>query len=258
MSKVSEVNPVKDKLTGLYTLQLIDSKIDEIRILRGELPIEVEDLEDEITGLEKRIGKINKEIADVNGFISQNQSTIKESETMIQKYDKQLNNVRNNREHDALQKEIEMQKLAIQLSNKRIRDAQRQIESHNQYLHESEDRRDSKLKDLEIKKKELEVITAETEKEEQTLLKKSKVAEKSIEERLLVAYKRTRNAYRNGLGVVMVERDACGGCFGKIPPQRQLEVQHHKKIILCEHCSRILIDAEIQMEVEESVSKMLK
>ncbi len=258
MSKVSEVNPVRDKLIGLYTLQLIDSKVDEIRILRGELPIEVEDLEDEITGLEKRVGKINKEIADVNGFISQNQSTIKESESLIEKYGKQLNNVRNNREHDALQKEIEMQKLAIQLSNKRIRDTNRQLESHEKYLHESEDRRDSKLKDLEIKKKELEVITAETEKEEQILVKKSKQAEKSVEDRLLRAYKRTRKAYRNGLGVVLVERDACGGCFGKIPPQRQLEVQHHKKIILCEHCSRILVDVEIQMEVEESVSKMIK
>lgn len=258
MSKVSEVNPVRDKLIGLYTLQLIDSKVDEIRILRGELPIEVEDLEDEITGLEKRVGKINKEIDDVNGFISQNQSTIKESESLIEKYGKQINNVRNNREHDALQKEIEMQKLAIQLSNKRIRDARRQMESHEKYLHESEDRRDSKLKDLEIKKKELEVITAETEKEEQILVKKSKQAEKNVEDRLLRAYKRTRDAYRNGLGVVMVERDACGGCFGKIPPQRQLEVQHHKKIILCEHCSRILIDAEIQMEVEESVGKMIK
>ncbi len=259
MSKViSEANPVKDKLIGLYTLQLIDSKTDEIRVLRGELPIEVEDLEDEIAGLDKRISKINKEIADINSFISQNQAGVKESEALIEKYDKQLLNVKNNREFDALNKELEMQRLSIQLANKKMRDAQRQIESHETYLHESEDRRDSKLKDLEIKKKELEVITAETEKEEQALLKKSKVAEKNVEDRLLKAYKRTRNAYRNGLGVVMVERDACGGCFGKIPPQRQLEVQHHKKIILCEHCSRILIDAEIQMEVEENVAKMLK
>lgn len=258
MSKLSEANSVKDKLIGLYTLQLIDSKTDEIRILRGELPIEVEDLEDEITGLEKRIGKIKDEIADINSFIAQNQAGVKESESLIEKYEKQLLNVRNNREHDALNKEIEMQRLSIQLANKKMRDAQRQIESHESYLHESEDRRDAKLKDLEVKKKELEVITAETEKEEQVLLKKSKSAEKNVEDRLLRAYKRTRNAYRNGFGVVMVERDACGGCFGKIPPQRQLEVQHHKKIILCEHCSRILIDAEIQSEVEDKVAKMLK
>ena len=259
MSKViSEVNSIKDKLMGLYTLQLIDSKTDEIRVLRGELPIEVEDLEDEIAGLEKRIGKINKEIAAINSFIGQNQAGIKESEALIEKYDKQLLNVKNNREYDALNKELEMQRLSIQLANKKMRDAQRQIDSHEKYLHESEDKRDSKLKDLEIKKKELEVITAETEKEEQALLKKSKIAEKNIEDRLLQAYKRTRKAYRNGLGVVLVERDACGGCFGKIPPQRQLEVQHHKKIILCEHCSRILVDVEIQKEVEENVAKMLK
>ena len=163
-------------------------------------------MEDEITGLEKRIGKINDEIADINSFITQNQEGVKESEALIEKYDKQLLNVRNNREHDALNKEIEMQKLSIQLANKKMRDAQRQIESHQTYLNESEDRRDSKVKDLEIKKKELEVIIADTEKEEQTLLKKSKSAEKNIEDRLLRAYKRTRNAYRNGLGVVMVER----------------------------------------------------
>lgn len=259
MSKVvTEVNPVKDKLIGLYTLQLIDSKTDEIRILRGELPIEVEDLEDEIAGLEKRVGKIKKEIADINSFIAQNQAGVKESEALIEKYEKQILNVRNNREHDALNKELEMQRLSIQLANKKMRDAQRQIDSQQTYLNESEDRRDSKLKDLEIKKKELEVITAETEKEEQALVKKSKIAEKNVEDRLLKAYQRTRTAYRNGLGVVMVERDACGGCFGKIPPQRQLEVQHHKRIILCEHCSRILIDSVIQMEVEEKVEKMLK
>mgnify|MGYP000185710266 CR=1 FL=1 len=259
MSKVIvESNPIKDKLTDLYTLQLIDSKIDEIRILRGELPIEVEDLEDEIAGLEKRVAKINKEIADVNSFISQNQSQVKESEALIAKYDKQLLSVKNNREYDALNKELEMQRLSIQLANKKMRDAQRQIDSHETYLHESEDRRDIKKKDLEIKRKELEVITAETEKEEQALIKKSAIAEKTVDERLLKAYQRTRGAYRNGLGVVLVERDACGGCFGKIPPQRQLEVQHHKKIILCEHCSRILVDVEIQMEVEEKVAKMLK
>ncbi|MEZ4884756.1 MAG: C4-type zinc ribbon domain-containing protein [Chitinophagales bacterium] len=255
---ISEENPIKDKLIGLYTLQLIDSKTDEIRVLRGELPIEVEDLEDEIAGLEKRVSKIQKEISDINDFIGQNQAGVKESEQLIAKYDKQLLDVKNNREYDALNKELEMQRLSIQLANKKMRDAQKQVESHEQYLHESEDKRDAKLKELAIKKKELEVITAETEKEEQALVKKSKIAEKNVEERLLNAYKRTRGAYRNGLGVVLVERDACGGCFGKIPPQRQLEVQHHKKIILCEHCSRILIDEEIQMQVEENVAKMLK
>ena len=239
---------VEDKLRALYELQKIDSKIDEIRVLRGELPIEVQDLSDEIEGLELRVSKLSGEIKEFQDFIAQKKLDIKESEDLISKYTKQMDNVKNNREYDALTKELEMQKLEIELSHKRIKDTTQKIEDREKYVKETEDRLNIRRKDLETKKKELEIITAETKKEEAELIDQSKDSKKSIEDRLSKAYNRIRKTYKNGLAVVTFERDSCGGCFGKIPPQRQLEIKQRLKIILCEHCGRILVDPTIEEE----------
>jgi hypothetical protein len=248
MSKVKEAAPkgteipVEERLRSLFKLQKIDSKIDEIQVLKGELPMEVRDLEDEIEGLRTRTTKIEDELKEVETAIANHKLAQKEAETSIKKYQKQQANVKNNREYDALSKEIELQKLDIQLFDKRVKEAHAEIESKKEYLAECEKEIKAKEKDLKNKKADLENIIADTEAEEKALAKKSKEAESKIDERLITAYHRIRRSYRNGLAVVTVQRASCGGCFNAIPPQLQLEIRQHKKITLCEHCGRILVD----------------
>ena len=241
---------VEDKLKALHQLQVIDSEIDKIRTVRGELPLEVQDLEDVVQGLETRINKINEDITEREEFISGRKIAIDESKALVKKYTKQLDSIKNNREYDSLNKEIEFQNLEVELAEKKIRDAQAKIEFHNESKTATQETINERNEILEEKRKELDTIVASTEKEEKGLLKKSGEAEKVVDERLLSAYKRIRGAARNGLAVVSVERDACGGCFSKIPPQRQLDIKAHKKVIVCEHCGRILVDANMFTEEE--------
>ena len=236
---------VERKLIELYTLQQVDSKIDKIRIIRGELPLEVQDLEDEIAGMETRIAKFNEELEKFSNDIVNYKNKIKEATALIKKYEEQQNNVRNNREYESLTKEIEYQSLDIQLCEKRINDATKKSEMLKISLNETNTRLEERKGDLELKKNELSSIVEETEKEEQELMVRSQESEQLIEERLLTAYKRIRKNARNGLAVVKIERDACGGCYNKIPPQHQLDIRMHKKIIVCEYCGRILIDQDI-------------
>lgn len=243
-TKTEEIS-VEEKLRALYELQQIDSKIDKIKTVRGELPLEVRDLEDMVAGLETRIANYAEELANLENTISEKKNLIKDALALIKKYEGQQGKVRNNREYDSITKEIEFQNLEVQLAEKRIKEYKAAILNKKAIAEESELELESRKKDLKIKKKELDEIVAETEKEENALLKKSNASEEVIEERLLNAYKRIRMNVMNGLGVVTVERDACGGCFNKIPPQRQLDIRTHKKIIVCEHCGRILVDAEI-------------
>ncbi len=236
---------VERKLIELYTLQQVDSKIDKIRIIRGELPLEVQDLEDEIAGMETRIAKFNEELEKFTNDIASYKNKIKEATALIKKYEEQQNNVRNNREYESLTKEIEYQSLDIQLCEKRINDCTKKSEMLKISLNETNARLEERKGDLELKKNELSSIVEETEKEEQDLMVRSQESEQLIEERLLTAYKRIRKNARNGLAVVKIERDACGGCYNKIPPQHQLDIRMHKKIIVCEYCGRILIDQDI-------------
>ncbi|MEI6348436.1 MAG: C4-type zinc ribbon domain-containing protein [Bacteroidota bacterium] len=242
--KTQEEISIEKRLVSLFKLQQIDSKIDKIRIIRGELPLEVQDLEDQCMGLDTRLNKFLEEIKELEKQIQEKNLSIKDSKTLIKKYEEQQNNVRNNREYEALSKEVEFKNLEIQLFDKRIKEysldlelKKSEIENINKELTESKN-------ELEIKKSELNDIISETEKEEQELILKSKEQQLNIEERLLTAYKRIRKGARNGLAVVKVERDACGGCFNKIPPQRILDIRMHKKIIVCEYCGRVLIDEE--------------
>lgn len=236
---------VEEKLQHLYELQRIDTEIDKIKTLRGELPLEVQDLEDEIAGLETRLENLKNEIKETDKMIAEKKQEISKSEDSIKKYTEQLDNVRNNREYDALTKEVEFQKLEIELQNKRIREAQRAKEDKEISLDIAERQYEEKGKDLEAKKAELEDIIAETHKDEEALMQKSQELGSNIDERLLTAYRKIRGNARNGLAVVTVDRDACGGCFNKIPPQRQLDIRSRKKIIVCEYCGRILIDKYI-------------
>ncbi len=236
---------VEEKLQHLYELQRIDTEIDKIRTLRGELPLEVQDLEDELAGLETRLENLKTEITEAEKSVSQKKQEITKSEELIKKYSDQLDNVRNNREYDALSKEIEFQKLEIELQQKRIREAVKTKSEKEETLEISSRQYDEKKADLEAKKTELDDIIAETHKDEEELIKKSEQLSRNIEERLLTAYKRIRANARNGLAVVTVDRDACGGCFNNIPPQRQLDIRSRKKIIVCEYCGRILIDKYI-------------
>lgn len=252
MAKAKEIT-VEDKLKALYKLQLVDSKIDKIRIVRGELPLEVEDLEDEVTGLKKRIEKISGELAELEGGVSDKKNMIVDAEAAIAKYKEQQNNVRNNREYDSLSKEIEFQSLEIELANKRIKEAKAKVDHKKAILAENEEKLKTRASDLELKQGELDSIIKETEKEEQELAAESAKAEKLIDERLVVAYKRVRKSKRNGLAVVSVERESCGGCFNKIPPQRQLEISMRKKTNVCEHCGRILVDPDLAEEVAEKM-----
>ena len=236
---------IEQKLEALYTLQQVDSKIDKIRAYRGELPLEVQDLEDEIAGLETRIGNFQEDTKRFTTDITNYKIKIKEAEALIKKYEDQQNNVRNNREYDSISKEIEYQQLDIQLSEKKIREATAKSEEINAKIAEAQQRLEERKNDLAAKKEELNSIVEETQKEEEALLKRSSECEGMIEERLLVAYKRIRKNARNGLAVVGINRDACGGCFNKIPPQHQLDICTHKKIIVCEYCGRILVDKAI-------------
>ncbi len=245
---------VEERLQALYDLQEIDSKIDKIRTIRGELPLEVQDLEDEVAGLQTRVEKSEESIKSLETEISNKKIMITESEAAIKKYKERQNNVRNNREYDSLEKEMEYQALEIELANKHIKQFLADIENKKEVLELSKQKLEEAQKEHDYKANELEEIIAETEKEEKQLIEKSKKAEKVIEDRLLKAYKKIRENARNGLAVVPVERSACGGCFNKIPPQRQLDINQRKKIIVCEHCGRILIDpkmAGIEEVVEE-------
>ncbi len=244
MAKTTEIS-IEDKLRQLYALQQIDTKIDEIEILKGELPIEVSDLEDEITGLDTRLKNLNEAIKEIETEASKYTTKMAEGEALIAKYTKQLDDVKNNREFDALSKELEMQKLEIQLAEKKAREVNEKISLKNTVIKEAKDKLKTKKANLDVKKEELKSIVAKTEKEEKSLRKNAAAAQEKVEDRLMKAYNRIRSNYRNGLALVAVERDACGGCFNQIPPQVQLEVTQHKKIIACEHCGRILVDNEI-------------
>jgi len=239
-------------LKSLYSLQLIDSQIDRIQNIRGELPLEVQDLEDDIVGLETRIANFKNEISDIEKSITARENSIKDSDALIRKYKEQQMNVRNNREYDSLSKEIEFQTLEIQLSEKRIAENKLEQQKKLQEIESSEKVLDDRIKDLELKKAELKDIITETEKEEKDLHVKSELNQNNIDDRLILAYKRIRKNARNGLAVVKIERDACGGCFNKIPPQHQLDIKMLKKIIVCEYCGRILVDEEIVKEVEKT------
>lgn len=235
---------VKDRLLALYQLQTVDSEIDRLLTIRGELPLEVQDLADEIAGMETRLSKFEEEVEQLEKKISEKNYANEDSLDLIKKYEGQQENVRNNREFDALSKEIEFQGLEIELAQKHIKEFKAQIEAKNELISDLKETLDDRKGDLKHKEKELDEIIKETEKEEKQLLKKSRAAEVAIEDRLLNAYTRLRKNARNGLAVVQVQRDACGGCHSKIPPQRQLDIKTFKKIIACEHCGRILIDTE--------------
>jgi uncharacterized protein len=239
---------IEEKLRALYSLQLVDSEIDKIRTLRGELPLEVQDLEDDVAGLETRIGNLRGEIAELEKSVVGKTNEIANSQALIKKYEEQQNNVRNNREYDSLSKEIEFQTLEIELCNKKIREFTAQVAEKKEVMAEAQTALDERTRDLDGKKSELEDITRDTQKEEEQLDEKSRQLQTRIEERLLTAYKRIRSNARNGLAVVSVQRDACGGCFNQIPPQRQLDIRSRKKIIVCEYCGRILVDDEIVNE----------
>jgi len=237
---------VEDKLKALFQLQEADSKIDRIQRLRGELPLEVKDLEDELAGLETRIEKIQGEIAVKKEDIAAKKIEIKDSQARIKKYEEQQMDVRNNREFDAIAKEIEFQNLEIELCEKRIREFSYDIENKVKLLEASQTKCSERQADLDLKQAELDDIVSETQKEELELIAASEKLASVIEDRLLTAYKRIRSNARNGLAVASVERDACGGCFNQIPPQRQLDIKTHRKIIVCEYCGRILLDGELK------------
>ena len=242
--KESEIS-VESKLQTLYQLQTTLSAIDEKRALRGELPLEVQDLEDEIAGLKTRVEHIEGDISDFQQAVAQKQGEIKEAEESVERYKKQLDEVRNNREYDTLTKEIEFQSLEIELCNKKIKEANAKVEDKKRELVRTNDLINDRQQALDEKKSELDEIMQETREEEQALKAKAEDLETKIEPRLLSSFKRIRKNARNGLGIVYVQRDACGGCFNKIPPQRQLDIKMHKKIIVCEYCGRIMIDPEL-------------
>ena len=243
---------VEQKLKALYELQNLHTKIDKIRQIRGELPMEVADLEDEVAGLETRIQKIKAELDDTEDAIVNRKNMIKEAQALIKKYEKQLEDVKNNREYDALTKEVEIQNLEIQVCEKKIKEHGFEIASKTEIYDQALANLEARKGDLDLKKGELETITAETEKEEQALLKKADKAETQIEERLLTAYHRLRTNAVNGLAVVTIDRDSCSGCFNQIPPQRQLDIRQRKKVIVCEHCGRILVDEALTHELAEA------
>mgnify|MGYP000651601960 CR=1 FL=1 len=252
-----KIQTVEDKLRSIYTLQLIDSNIDKIRTIRGELPLEVEDLEAEIEGLTTRKENIETEIESLETNISDRKNMMLEAGDIIEKYKKQQGNVRNNREFDSLSKEIEFQELEIQLCEKKIKEFKFKVESKKEVLEEASARVQEKQELLDQKKKELDEIISETENEEAVLIEKSEKEAKKIDERLLRAYKRIRGGAKNGLAVVPVERGASGGSFISIPPQRQIEIAARKSIIYDEHSGRILIDAEMAEELNGEVDKMI-
>ena len=236
---------VEDKLKALYNLQCIDSEIDTIRIVRGELPIEIQDLEDELFRLETRLSKFKDDLDLIKDSIKLKKEQITTSQELIKKYTKQLDNIKNNREFTSLTKEIEFQELEIELSEKKIAEEKARNKMKKELINSTKETIEDCSESLTIKKKELSEITSETEKEEKVLIKKSELAQKKIDERLFFSYNKIRKNMRNGLAVVSIDRDACGGCYNKVPPQKQLDIKLHKKVIVCEHCGRILIDSKI-------------
>ncbi len=253
MAKKTEAT-VEDKLRELYDLQLIDSRIDEIRNVRGELPLEVDDLEDEVEGLKTRLAKLDTHLDELNEQIKGKKNLIEESKTLIKKYSEQQKNVRNNREFNSLTKEIEFQELEMELAEKHIREFKAQIEQQNEVIEESKERLATREEHLKHKKAELEEILKETQKEEQALLKMSSDHANSIEPRLIKAYTRIRSNVKNGLAVVPIERGASGGSYFTIPPQVQVEIASRKKIITDEHSGRILVDAALAHEQAEKMA----
>lgn len=249
MAQVKEFS-VQEKLASLVNLQKIESKLDEIQILKGELPMEVADLEDEIQGLYARQTRIEEEINGITEFIEQRKNAIKEAEALVKKYEKQSSNVKNNREFEAINKEIEMQQLEGKLAEKHIKDAHEEIAEKAVTLEKAKKNIAAKETILTTKKSELEKIIATNEKEEKHYNKLAEDARQQVEPRLLASYEKIRKNYRNGLAVVQVERDACGGCFNAVPPQKQSEIKQHKKIMICENCGRILVDEELHNNVE--------
>ena len=248
MANVKEFS-VEEKLSSLVALQKIDSKLDEIKILKGELPMEVRDLEDEIHGLHARQTRIEEEINGIQEFIEQKKNIIKDSQALVKKYEKQSENVKNNREFEAINKEMELQNLEVKLAEKHIKDATEEIADKARQLESAKKAVGAKEANLAAKKEELEKIIAETDKEERHFEKNIQAAREDVEPRLLMSYDRIRQNYRNGLAVVPVERDACGGCFYSIPPQKQSEIKLRKKIMVCENCGRILVDDELNADV---------
>ena len=253
MAKEAKKDPselsVEEKLKALYQLQTMLSEIDKIKTLRGELPLEVQDLEDEVTGLSTRIEKIKTEIDELKSNIASKKIEIETAKASVEKYKAQQDNVRNNREYDVLTKEIEFQSLEVR--EKRIKEYTASIKAKEEEIEKSNTALEERKKDLEVKKNELEEIISETKQEEEKLREKAKNLETTIEPRLLQAFKRIRKNSRNGLGITYVQRDACGGCFNKIPPQKQLDIRMRKKIIVCEYCGRIMIDPELAGVVAE-------
>jgi uncharacterized protein len=241
---------VEEKLIAVLTLQKIDSKIDEIQTLKGELPMEVKDLEDEIEGLQTRINNIDAEIDSINKFIAQKSDAKKEAQALIKKYEKQQDNVKNNREFEAINKEMEMQELEVKLNEKHIKDAHLELKEREAQKEKTEGKINELQEALKVKKAELEKIIAETEKEEKHLADKSDAAKEKVDGRLLTAYERIRKSYKNGLAVVPIMRDSCGGCFNIIPPQRQSEIRQRKKIIVCEHCGRVVVDTDLNDQIK--------
>ncbi|MDK2771300.1 MAG: hypothetical protein KYX68_03575 [Flavobacterium sp.] len=255
MANTKELS-VEDKLRAIYSLQLIDSKIDEIRSVRGELPLEVEDLEDEVAGLTKRLEKFKNDLDTIDAQIKEKKNAIDEHKATIKKYLEQQKNVRNNREYNSLTKEVEFQELEIQLAEKHIKEMKASVEHKKEVVAQTKEKLEGKQNHLKHKKAELKDIMAETEKEENFLMEKSAEYEKQIEERLLAAYKRIRGSVRNGLAVVSIERGASAGSFFTIPPQTQMEIAGRKKIITDEHSGRILVDNVLADEVKEEMEKL--
>lgn len=243
---------IEQKLKALFDLQTVHTKIDKIRQIRGELPMEVADLEDDVAGLETRIQKIKNELDDLEDEIVTRKNLIRDAQANTKKYETQLNEVKNNREYDAISKEIEIQGLDIQVSEKKIREFGFEITSKTQIYDKALADLEARKSDLEAKKAELGTITAETEKEENELNVQAEKATQNIEERLLIAYNRLRQNAKNGLAVVTIQRDSCSGCFNQIPPQRQSDIRQRKKIIVCEHCGRILVDEQMGVEEEQT------
>ncbi|RYJ45659.1 zinc ribbon domain-containing protein [Flavobacterium beibuense] len=255
MANTKELS-VEDKLRALYDLQLIDSRIDEIRNVRGELPLEVEDLEDEVAGLSTRLDKLKSDLESIEEQIKEKKNAIDEHKSAIKKYTEQQKNVRNNREFNSLTKEIEFQELEIQLAEKHIKEMKASIEHKKEVIGQSHDRLEAKKSHLNHKKSELDAIMAETEKEENFLIEKSAEYQAQIEERLLAAYTRIRTSVRNGLAVVSIERGASAGSFFTIPPQTQMEIASRKKIITDEHSGRILVDSMLADEEKEKMEQL--
>lgn len=249
MAQVKEFS-VEEKLTGLLSLQKIDSKVDEIQKLKGELPMEVKDMEDELEGMQTRMANIDSDMESISTFIEQKTDAKKEAAQLIKKYEKQQENVKNNREFEAINKEVESQDLEVQLNDKHIRDASYELGERKALRTRTEEKMNTISETLAEKREELNKIIGETEKEEKVLNKHSGAAREKVDARLLSAYERIRRSYTNGLAVVPILRDSCGGCYNVIPPQRQSEIRQRKKIIVCEHCGRITVDAELFEQVQ--------